>query len=84
VEDGTPNKTVQGSQRVGQVFAFAATCPSCKRAELQNALTSGALERLLNRGYPVEAYCTACDEIWTISIQKRVEIIETAMTAHVS
>jgi hypothetical protein len=68
---------------VGQVLAFVETCPSCKRAQLQNALTRGALERLLNRGYPVEAYCIACDELWTISIQKRVEIIETiAMTAH--
>jgi hypothetical protein len=85
VLDNTPNRTVQRSQRLGQAFVFLATCQSCKRAQLQDAFTRGALERLLNGGYPIEGYCTACDEFWTISIQKRVEIIETiAMTAQVS
>jgi arsenate reductase len=32
--------------------------------------------RLLNRGYPIEAYCSACAEFWTVNIKKRVEIIE--------
>jgi hypothetical protein len=67
---------------MGQPFAFVATCPTCKRAQFQNAFTRGALARLLDGGYPVEAYCTVCDEFWTIGIQKRVEIIETiAITA---
>jgi hypothetical protein len=85
VLDDTPNKTVQGSHRTGHAFAFVATCPSCKRAQLQNAFTRRSLEKLLNGGYPIEGYCTGCDEFWAISIQKRVEIIETiAMTAQVS
>jgi hypothetical protein len=85
VLDNTLDKTIQGRQRLGQGFAFVATCPSCKRAQLQNAFTRAALVRLLNGGYPVEGYCTACDEFWIVSIQKRVEIIERiAMTAQVS
>jgi hypothetical protein len=69
---------------MGQPFAFVATCPTCKRAQLQNAFTRAALARLLDGGYPVEGYCTVCDEFWTIGIQKRVEIIETIATTAVS
>ena len=61
---------------MGQAFAFVATCPTCGREELQNAFTRAALARLLNGGYPIEAYCSVCDEFWTVGIQKRVEIIE--------
>jgi arsenate reductase len=61
---------------MGQPVAFVATCPTCGREELQNAFTRAALERLLNGGYPIEAYCSVCDEFWTVGIQKRVEIIE--------
>ena len=69
---------------MGQPFAFVATCPTCKRAQLQNAFTRAALARLLDGGYPVEGYCTVCDEIWTIGFHKRVEIIETIATTAVS
>jgi hypothetical protein len=31
---------------------------------------------LLYGGYPIEAYCTFCDEFWIVSIQKRVELGE--------
>jgi len=61
---------------MGQAFAFVATCPTCGHAQLQNAFARPDLERLLTGGYPIEAYCTDCDEFWTVSIQKRVEIIE--------
>jgi arsenate reductase len=61
---------------MGQAFAFVATCPTCGHEQLQNAFTRAALERLINRGYPIEAYCTVCDEFWTVGIQERIEIIE--------
>ena len=61
---------------MGEAFVFVATCPTCGREERQNAFTRAALERLLNGGYPIEAYCSVCDEFWTVGIQKRVEIIE--------
>jgi len=61
---------------MGQAFAFVATCPTCGHEQLQNAFNRTALERLLNRGYPIEAYCRFCDEFWSVGVQKRVEIIE--------
>jgi len=61
---------------MGEAFVFVATCPTCGREERQNAFTRAALERLLNGGYPIEAYCSVCDEFCTVGIQKRVEIIE--------
>jgi arsenate reductase len=59
-----------------QAFTFVATCQTCGRTQLQAAFTVADLERLLSGGYPIEAYCRACDEFWTVGIQKRVEITE--------
>jgi hypothetical protein len=59
-----------------QALAFVAICPTCGRDELQDAFTCAALERLIDGCYPIEAYCTVCDQFWTVNIQKRVEIIE--------
>ena len=61
---------------MGQAFAFVATCPTCGHTQPQNAFTRPDLERLLSGGYPIEGYCLDCDEFWTVSIQKRVEIVE--------
>jgi arsenate reductase (thioredoxin) len=61
---------------MGQALAFVATCPTCGHTRLQNAFSRADLERLLNGGYPIEAYCRICDEFWTVGVQKRVEIIE--------
>jgi len=61
---------------MGQALAFDAICPICGRYELQDAFTCAALERLIDGCHPIEAYCTACDEFWTVNIQTRVEIIE--------
>jgi len=33
-----------------------------------------SLLRLLNRGYPVEAYCSVCEEYWSINIKQRVAL----------
>ena len=53
--------------------------------QLQDRFTAADLMRLLYGGYPVEAYCDFCDEFWTVSIQKRVELgeIVAAVCAHV-
>jgi len=32
------------------------------------------LVRLLNGGYPIEAYCVSCDEFWPISVRERVAL----------
>jgi len=61
---------------VTQAVDFSATCPHCKREQLQDGYTLADLMRLLYGGYPVEAYCALCDEFWIVSIQKRVELGE--------
>jgi hypothetical protein len=61
---------------VSQAVDFSATCPHCKREQLQEGYTLADLMRLLYGGYPVEAYCALCDEFWIVSIQKRVELGE--------
>jgi hypothetical protein len=33
----------------------------------------------LNGGYPVEAYCAACDVYWPISAKERAALAEAAM-----
>ena len=57
-----------------QAIVFVSTCPSCKREQPQDAFTVADLVRLLNGGYPIEAYCVPCDAFWSISIHERVEV----------
>ena len=66
---------------MSQAIAFAATCPQCKREQLQDGFTVADLMRLLYVGYPVEAYCAFCCEFWTVSLQKRVELGEVVAAA---
>jgi hypothetical protein len=35
---------------------------------------SDSLLRLLNGGYPVEAYCSTCEEYWPITIKQRAAL----------
>jgi len=59
-----------------QAIVFVSRCPSCKREQPQDAFTIADLVRLLNGGYPIEAYCVPCDRFWSISVQERVEVGE--------
>jgi len=59
-----------------QAIIFVSTCPSCKREQPQDAFTVTDLVRLLNGGYPIEAYCVPCDKFWPISVHERVELGE--------
>jgi len=61
---------------VSQGIAFVSTCPSCKRQQPQEGFTVETLARLLNGGFPIEAYCVMCDVFWPVSLQKRVELAE--------
>lgn len=49
---------------------FVSACPGCGHEQAQ-WYTHSALLRLLHRGYPVEGYCTLCDEYWRISSHER-------------
>jgi hypothetical protein len=50
----------------------------------QRGYDRNSLLRLLNGGYPVEAYCVACDEYWPISIKERVALGAAAIEEAVS
>jgi len=66
---------------VSHAIVFAATCPHCKRDQLQNNFTVADLMRLLYGGYPIEAFCDFCGNFWTVSLQKRVELGEIVAAA---
>jgi hypothetical protein len=59
---------------MNQVIVFVSTCPSCKREQPQDAFAVADLVRLLNGGYPIEAYCVPCDKFWPISVRERIEL----------
>jgi hypothetical protein len=59
-----------------EAIVFAATCPRCKREQLQTGYTLTDLSRLLDGGHPIEAFCEFCDEFWAVGVQKRVELGE--------
>jgi len=51
--------------------SFFSTCPVCAQQQLQLAYTRRALLRLLKAGNTIDAYCPACDVVWSISAQER-------------
>ena len=57
-----------------RTIVFISTCPTCQREQSQEAFTAAALMRLLERGYPIEAYCTICAQFWPINLRERAEL----------
>jgi len=51
-------------------FPILSVCPTCKLYQAQ-WYARDALFRLLNGDLPVEGYCAACDEFWSISARER-------------
>jgi hypothetical protein len=60
---------------------FVSTCPSCARDQTQSGFSCAALQRLLDGGYPIEAYCVVCDEFWPIGIAERVTLTGRLLSA---
>lgn len=58
---------------------FTSTCPKCAHVRAQRGYDRDSLLRLLNGGYPVEAYCEMCDEFWPTSLKERVRLITAAI-----
>jgi hypothetical protein len=58
---------------------FISTCPWCAHEQPQLAYDRDSLMRLLNGGYPVEAYCDRCDEFWPISAKERAGLATAAL-----
>lgn len=53
---------------------FTSMCPKCLVPQPQRGFSRAALGRLLSGGYPIEAYCAACDDFWPIGLSERVAI----------
>ena len=70
---GTGAGNIGTDSRTDEVF-FMSTCPRCTREQPQHGFFRAALQRLLDSGYPVEAYCVMCDQFWPISAQERAAV----------
>ena len=57
-----------------QSIIFVSTCKSCLSEQPQDAFTVEDLVRLLDGGYPIEAYCMHCDKFWSIGVQERLNL----------
>jgi hypothetical protein len=57
---------------------FMSPCPKCTQVRLQRGYNRKSLLRLLDQGYPVEAYCETCDEFWPISAKERGALVAAA------
>ena len=71
-------------QTTPKPVGFRSMCPKCAEIPPQRGYDRNSLLRLLNGGYPVEAYCVACDEYWPISIKERVALGAAAIEEAVS
>ena len=59
---------------VSNIIPFVSNCPRCMRPQAQGGFTRSALRRLLQHGYPIEAYCDMCDQFWPVNAQQRVHL----------
>src|SRR6516225_5666831 len=71
---GPARRTKSNGRTIGSI-PFASTCPSCAQVRPQRGYDKNSLVRLLNRGYPVEAYCAVCDEFWSIGLKERAVLV---------
>jgi hypothetical protein len=62
------------------VIVFASTCPICMYPQVQDRFTAEALHRLLDRGHPIEAYCTTCRQFWSIALRERAALARTLLS----
>jgi len=60
---------------------FVSMCHTCAEMRPQLGYDRNSLLRLLRGGYPLEAYCSMCDEFWSISAKERAALVATAVAA---
>jgi len=63
----------------GSKVPFESACPKCEQLRAQPGYDRNSLVRLLSNGYPVEAYCSMCDEFWSISAKERAVLVTAAI-----
>ena len=81
----TPRYQVPEFLRAGTIkhlfVLFISTCPKCGVPQPQQGFSCSALQRLLRGDHPIEAYCVACDEFWSVSLEERREIADRVTAA---
>ena len=75
-----PTTRIDGQMHVSKV-PFVSMCPTCAQMRPQPGYDRNSLLRLLGGGYPVEAYCSTCDQFWSISANERAGLIGVAIAA---
>ena len=60
---------------------FMSMCPRCAQMRPQPEYDRTSLLRLLRGGYPLEAYCSICDEFWSISARERAKLVAVAVAS---
>ena len=68
----------QGTKANGRAprsgIPFVSICPMCAQVRPQPGYDRESLLRLISNGYPVEAYCSLCDEFWSISAKEHAAL----------
>jgi hypothetical protein len=75
-----PTTRLDGRMHVSKV-PFVSMCPTCAQMRPQPGYDHNSLLRLLRGGYPLEAYCSMCDEFWSISAKERATLVAAAVAA---
>lgn len=60
--------------RPDRSIPFVSMCPKCGRPEPQLVFSLRALQRSLDQGQTIEAYCAMCDVFWPISPRERSKV----------
>jgi hypothetical protein len=68
--------TIGMDSRLHESLPFTSTCPRCMRLQPQRGFPRAASRRLLDSGFPLEAYCVMCDQCWPVSALERRAIAE--------
>ncbi len=75
-----PTTGRDGRMHIARV-PFISMCPTCTQMRPQPEYDRNTLLRLLRGGYPLEAYCSMCDEFWSISARERATLVAEAVAS---
>jgi len=53
---------------------FSSECPRCGHERVQPMYVHDELRQLLDAGADIEAYCSSCDQHWTVSVEERADL----------
>jgi hypothetical protein len=53
---------------------FPSECPNCGVDRLQTGYAREELIQLLEAGAEIAAYCSSCDERWSVSTEERADL----------